>query len=117
MKQTKFEQFIANVTFTILLIYFIGAILFSLFYSKTFLREAFQSFVAMFTLVAFNVYLDKKNFAINFFDRMFETSFFASTIWILLYCHEAFFATTSMLILFTISILLNIFMKKLNIFQ
>ena len=74
MKQTKFEQFIANVTFTILLIYFIGAILFSLVYSKTFLREAFQSFVAMFTLVAFNVYLDKKNFAINFFDRMFETS-------------------------------------------
>lgn len=117
MKQTKFEQILTDIAFTILLIHFIGALLFSVVYSQMFLREAFQSFTAIFTLVAFNSYINKKGFQLNKFDHLFELSFVFSTICIFVYCHEAFVATTTMIILFVISILLNFFTKKLNLDQ
>lgn len=117
MKQTKLEQTIANASFTILLIYFIGSLLFAIVYSTSFLRESFQSFIALFTIVSFNVYLDKKKFIMNVFDHLFETLFVMSTTCIIAYCHEASIATTTMIILFIISIFLNIFTKKLNLDQ
>lgn len=117
MKQTKLEQTIANAFFTILMIYFIESLLFAIVYSTNFLRESFQSFIALFTIVAFNVYLDKKSFVMNSFDRIFETLFVTSTTCIIVYCHEASIATTTMIILFFVSIFLNIFTKKLNLDQ
>ncbi len=112
MKQTKLEQTIANASFTIMLIYFIGSLLFATIYSTSFLRESFQSFITLFTIVSFNVYLDKKKFAINVFDRIFEILFVSSTICIVVYCHEASIATTIMLTLFIVSIFLNILRRN-----
>lgn len=117
MKQTKLEQTIANTSFTIMLIYFIGSLLFATIYSTNFLRESFQSFITLFTVVSFNVYLDKKKFAMNAFDRIFETLSVTATYCIVVYCHEASIATTTMIILFFVSIFLNIFTKKLNLDQ